>query len=123
MKKLFVLVSDGGDGSYNPVFTFNEEWVNAQHDRYDNDGWDEGFLGADGDGFHYIVIRKRPELDTVNPPGQIRGGPDTLSHNIEEWKKYEESRNFKAWQDCCKGPYECSSPVRCKYARKCSASV
>jgi hypothetical protein len=54
MKKLFVLVSDGGDGSYNPVFTFNEEWVNAQHDRYDNDGWDEGFLGADG--FHYTIL-------------------------------------------------------------------
>lgn len=41
------------------------------------------------------MIRKRPEKDTVNPPGQIRNppSPDTLKHNIEEWKRYEQSRN------------------------------
>ena len=26
-KKLFVLVADGGDGSFYPKYTFNEEWI------------------------------------------------------------------------------------------------
>lgn len=56
MKKLFVLVSDGGDGSYSPQFTFNEEWIAKQQERYDNDGYDEYAIGVDGDGFHYKVL-------------------------------------------------------------------
>lgn len=42
------------------------------------------------------MIRKRPEKDLENPPGQIHNpipGPDTLQHNIKEWEKYESSRN------------------------------
>lgn len=27
MKKLFILVEDGGDGSYYPRYTFNKEWI------------------------------------------------------------------------------------------------
>lgn len=57
MKKLFILVSDAGDGSYNPHFTFNEEWIEKQEERYGNGeicGPDD--LGCDGDGFHYKVL-------------------------------------------------------------------
>lgn len=55
-KKLFVLISDGGDGSYNPHYTFDEAWINEQQDEYDNDGWREGAIGVDGDGFHYDTL-------------------------------------------------------------------
>jgi hypothetical protein len=41
---------------------------------------------------------KRPEkeLDPAKKPGQIiyrPTGPDTLQHNIEEYKRYEQERN------------------------------
>lgn len=43
------------------------------------------------------MMRKRPEKDTVNPPGQIVNPiPDAITeHNIREWKKYEQERNHK----------------------------
>ena len=56
MKKLFVLISDGGDGSYYPRFTFNEEWIERQHEAYDLDELEYDSLGCDGDGFHYTVL-------------------------------------------------------------------
>ena len=56
MKKLFVLISDGGDGSYYPEFTFNEEWIERQHEAYDLDELEYNSLGCDGDGFHYTVL-------------------------------------------------------------------
>ena len=55
-KKLFVLVSDGGDGSYSPRFTFNEEWIAQQQEKYNNGELDWDNLGCDGDGFHYTVL-------------------------------------------------------------------
>ncbi len=54
-KKLFVLVSDSGDGSYSVRYTFNEEWIKLQEQR-DADGdfaYDGSDIGVDGDGFHY----------------------------------------------------------------------
>ena len=56
MKKLFVLISDGGDGSYYPRFTFNEEWIERQHEAHDLDELEYDSLGCDGDGFHYTVL-------------------------------------------------------------------
>ena len=56
MKKLFVLVSNGGDGSYYPHFTFNEEWIERRHEAYDLDELEYDSLGCDGDGFHYEVL-------------------------------------------------------------------
>lgn len=56
MKKLYVLVSNGGDGSYYPQYTFNKEFINDMEEK-DNNGkldWDD--LGCDGDGFHYDII-------------------------------------------------------------------
>lgn len=56
MKKLFVLVSNGGDGSYYPQFTFNEEWIERQHEAHDLGELEYDSLGCDGDGFHYEVL-------------------------------------------------------------------
>jgi hypothetical protein len=56
MKKLFILVSDAGDGSYSPRFTFNEKWIKGQEKKYDNGEITWPDLGCDGDGFHYTVL-------------------------------------------------------------------
>lgn len=56
MKKLFVLVSDGGDGSYNTQYTMNETWIAKQQEKYDNDGYEDYAIGVDGDGFHYKTL-------------------------------------------------------------------
>ena len=55
-KKLFVLISDGGDGSYNPRFTFNEEWIKKQEVLHQDGKLDYDSLGCDGDGFHYTTL-------------------------------------------------------------------
>ncbi len=57
-KKLFVLIADGGDGSYYPHYTFNEEWIKQTEER-SRTNWDEmcdSHIGCDGDGFHYDVL-------------------------------------------------------------------
>lgn len=56
MKKLFVLISNGGDGSYYPHFTFNEEWIERRHEADDLGELEYDSLGCDGDGFHYEVL-------------------------------------------------------------------
>lgn len=56
-KNLYVLVSDGGDGSYSTVFTLDAAWIARQQDRYDNDRLEHGDIGVDGDGFHYDTIQ------------------------------------------------------------------
>ena len=56
MKKLFILVSDGGDGSYYPHYTFNEDWIKAREEQYRNGELDCQSAGCDGDGFHYDVL-------------------------------------------------------------------
>lgn len=33
MKKLFILVSDGGDGSYYPQYTMNQEWIDEMIEK------------------------------------------------------------------------------------------
>lgn len=56
-KKLFVIVSDGGDGSYYPNYTLNEVLIIRLQEAYDLDlmDYDSG-IGCDGDGFHYDTI-------------------------------------------------------------------
>lgn len=56
MKKLFALISDGGDGSYSVWFTMNEEFIAAHEERYDKCELESGDLGVDGDGFHYETL-------------------------------------------------------------------
>jgi len=56
-KKLFVIITNSGDGSSNVQYTFNEEYINKLQDMYDNDAkeFDYEYL-SDGDGFHYYVL-------------------------------------------------------------------
>ena len=56
-KPLYVLVSDGGDGSYSPIFTLDEAWIARQRARDDAGELDCEDVGVDGDGFHYTVIQ------------------------------------------------------------------
>lgn len=68
MKKLYVLCSDGGDGSYSANYTFNKDFVDQLEQR-DNDGLAEhGDLGSDADGFQYDVLNV-PDECTVDTLG------------------------------------------------------
>lgn len=56
-KKLYVLISDGGDGSYHPKYTLNPDLIAKMQKAYDEDKMDyENGYGVDGDGFHYDTI-------------------------------------------------------------------
>jgi hypothetical protein len=56
-KKLFVLVGDGGDGSYSTNYTFDTAWIEKQAERHQNGESDYEYdLGVDGDGFHYTTL-------------------------------------------------------------------
>jgi hypothetical protein len=56
-KPLYVLVADGGDGSYNPKFTLDAAWIDRQEDLYEAGELEYDAVGVDGDGFHYTVIQ------------------------------------------------------------------
>lgn len=55
-KKLFILISDGGDGSYSSHFTFDADFVQQLQERYNAGHLEHGDLGVDGDGFHYSTL-------------------------------------------------------------------
>jgi hypothetical protein len=56
-KKLYVLVSNGGDGSYSPQFTLDPDLVARLEKAYEEGFMDCGNgIGCDGDGFHYETI-------------------------------------------------------------------
>lgn len=56
-KNLYVLISNGGDGSYYPRFTFDKELIDALQQAHDDDEMDyENGIGCDGDGFHYETM-------------------------------------------------------------------
>jgi len=57
-KPLYVLTSDGGDGSSYPRYSLNSELIDKLQKAYDLDlmCYDNG-IGVDGDGFHYDVIQ------------------------------------------------------------------
>lgn len=57
-KTLYVLVSDGGDGSYYPHYTLNPELIAHIQKLYNDEVIDyESGIGVDGDGFHYDTIQ------------------------------------------------------------------
>ena len=56
-KPLYVLVADGGDGSYYPKFTLDEDWIDRQQALYDAGELEYDAVGVDGDGFHYTTIQ------------------------------------------------------------------
>lgn len=51
-----MLISNGGDGSYCPHFTFNKKWIEEMEERSEN--------GCDAEGFHYETITV-PEECTI----------------------------------------------------------
>lgn len=53
MKNLYVLIADGGDGSYSAHYTFNKDFIDKCEARKD----EYGALGVDGDGFHYDTLQ------------------------------------------------------------------
>lgn len=56
-KPLYVVISDGGDGSYYPRYTFNTDLINKMKLAADSGSMDyENGIGCDGDGFHYDTL-------------------------------------------------------------------
>ena len=55
--KLYILISDGGDGSYYPQFTLNGQLIEKLQKAADEGlmHYDNG-VGMDGDGFHFEAI-------------------------------------------------------------------
>ena len=69
MKDLYVLISNGGDGSYYPNYTFNKEWIDKQNAKDAAGDLDYEYdLGVDGDGFHYDTL-KVPDECTLESLG------------------------------------------------------
>jgi hypothetical protein len=56
MKNLYILISDGGDGSYSLSYTMDGEMIARMQEAYDNDELDEWVPGVDGDGFNYQTL-------------------------------------------------------------------
>lgn len=54
--KLYVIISNGGDGSCYPHYTLDEKLIDHLQVLHDDDilDYESGF--ADGDGFHYDTI-------------------------------------------------------------------
>lgn len=80
-KNLYVLVSNGGDGSYYPHYTMNEDYIAYLNDRDERGLLDCEDLGCDGDGFHYDVI-KVPAFLTLESMGE--------SDCAEDWEPEED---------------------------------
>jgi len=55
--KLYVVISDSGDGSYRPRFISDVNVLTILQNAYDEDVMDyENGWGCDGDGFHYTTL-------------------------------------------------------------------
>jgi hypothetical protein len=58
MKNLYLLVSNGGDGSYSVNYSMSDEYIARQRERYNNGELDYEYdAGVDGDGFHYDTLK------------------------------------------------------------------
>lgn len=67
-KELYVLVSDGGDGSFYPHYTFNKDWIKSMEEKSERGEIDYDTIGCDGDGFHYDTLTV-PETCTLESLG------------------------------------------------------
>ncbi|QNO00486.1 hypothetical protein phiPsa347_117 [Pseudomonas phage phiPsa347] len=74
MKTLFVLVSNGGDGSYYPHYTLNAKYIQHLEDKYESGEMDYEDLGCDGDGFHYDTLQVPDDFTLTNNGGDIAEG-------------------------------------------------
>lgn len=82
-KPLFILISDGGDGSYSLRYTLDREQINRQQALYDADQLESGECGVDGDGFHYDIIEV-PTDATYESLGISQWSVFTASGEIDE---------------------------------------
>lgn len=57
MRKIYILISNGGDGSYYPQFVDDPAVIAYLQDLSDNDQLDWDTIGVDGDGFHYDTVK------------------------------------------------------------------
>lgn len=56
MKNLYVLTSDGGEGSRSIHYTFNLPFLERRQERYANGELDHDDMGVDGDGFTFDIL-------------------------------------------------------------------
>lgn len=78
MKNLYVVILNGGDGSFYPQYTFNKEWIDKIEKICNSRNWDyENILESylDGDGFHYSTLTV-PDECTLESLG--------ISHDVAE---------------------------------------
>lgn len=76
-KTLFLLVGNGGDGSYHINYTFNEEFINKMDAAYECGQLDWESMGCDGDGFHYDTLQVPDECTLESM------GVSDCAYNIE----------------------------------------
>lgn len=88
-KPLYVLVSDGGDGSSYPRFTLSTELI-QKLEQADEMGYldFECAIGCDGDGFHYSTIMV-PE-DCTPETLKISVLPDNYADRFFEGREDDE---------------------------------
>lgn len=83
---LYMLINDGGDGSYYPVFIVDREVLKEIEKLSDQGFWDfENGFGCDGDGFHYTTL-KVPEDSTPESLG-LSAGSFYDKGDLERWKE------------------------------------
>jgi hypothetical protein len=56
-KPLYILVTDGGDGSYSTSFTLDSELIQRLEAAAEKGLMEHPHAGYDGDGFHYDTIQ------------------------------------------------------------------
>lgn len=84
---LYMLINDGGDGSYYPVFIIDEEVLEEIQELEKRGLWDfENGFGCDGDGFHYTTL-KVPEGSTAESLG-LSPGAFFDKDNLATWKEH-----------------------------------
>jgi hypothetical protein len=70
-KQLFILIGNGGDGSYYPQYVLDPKVIEYMENLADSDQLDWEAMGCDGDGFHY---------DTINVPDDAT--PESLGISV-----------------------------------------
>jgi hypothetical protein len=67
-KELYILIKDGGDGSYYPKYTFNRTWIDEMEKLDESGDLEYDHVGCDGDGFHYetLNVPKDCTLESLN---------------------------------------------------------
>lgn len=83
-KTLYVLSSDGGDGSRGIHYTFNAEFISKLNDAYDSGQLDYDSMGCDGDGFGYDTLTV-PDECTLESLGQ-----SDCAYNVETGEEDED---------------------------------